>query len=364
MHDDPADPDLNPAGDAIAPAAAAPIVRQKSGDATHARNGDPFGRIRRAIRELHLWIGLVLCLPLIVLGLSGSILVFRGGLATLLNPPPHLICARGKSHTVAEIIASAQARTGKWYEPYLYEPPAAPGQPATVRLRALERARGGMSALRVILVDPVSLDARLWHYKPFPGFLEAVLRLHGNLLLGPGGRAYVGWLGIASLVLGVSGLVLWWPRRTRQRAAFVVKGGARGLRLHRDLHGAVGIWSFAVFIAVSFSGVYFAFPRTVGAGVRMLLPSQGSSHTAPILKGNGVHGIDADAAIAAAISAPPGARLVSIALPPRPGQPYRVSLARSGDGPGASETVAIINPWSGDVVGMIDPNHLAATESA
>src|SRR5207302_1046831 len=94
----------------------------------------------------------------------------------------------------------------------------------------------------------------------FPGFLNVIVRLHGNLLMGRAGRVYVGWLGLAVLVLGISGLILWWPRRQRWRAAFLVKRGARGLRLYRDLHGAIGIWTFVVFITVSFSGVCLAFP--------------------------------------------------------------------------------------------------------
>ena len=35
------------------------------------------------------------------------------------------------------------------------------------------------------------------------------------------------------------------------------------LGLNRDLHGAVGFWSLAVFLILSVSGVYLAFPVTV-----------------------------------------------------------------------------------------------------
>ena len=37
-----------------------------------------------------------------------------------------------------------------------------------------------------------------------------------------------------------------------------------GLRFHRELHAATGIWIFLVFMAVSFSGVVIAWPQTFG----------------------------------------------------------------------------------------------------
>ncbi|HEX5327768.1 MAG TPA: PepSY domain-containing protein, partial [Acetobacteraceae bacterium] len=99
---------------------------------------DPFGRMRRVLRQVHLWIGLSLCIPMVVLGLTGSILVFHDELAGLLHPQPHLTCAIGKAHTVAETIAAVQARIGNKFKPFLYEPPSAPERPATIRLIALE----------------------------------------------------------------------------------------------------------------------------------------------------------------------------------------------------------------------------------
>jgi uncharacterized iron-regulated membrane protein len=319
-------------------------------------------RARRVLRQIHLWIALLLCLPLVVLGLTGSILVFRDGLVNLLEPPPRLSSQTGKPHTVAQIIAAVQTRIGKEFTPVRYEAPTAPEQPATLRLIAFGGAAKGPCIIE-ILVDPVSLDLVRWHYDPFPGFLRVIIRLHGNLLMGRAGRIYVGWLGLAMLVLGISGLILWWPGRSRWRAAFLVKRGARGLRLYRDLHGAIGIWTFVVFISVSFSGVYLAFPQTVSAAIKTLLPSRDTSSSAPIVRGAGAQRIDADRAIAIALSTTPGARLISIALPQRPEQPYRISLAHSGAGRGAPEVAVMINPWSGELVELVDPRRFAPAQT-
>jgi uncharacterized iron-regulated membrane protein len=324
--------------------------------------------VRRVLRQVHLWIALVLCVPLVVLGVSGSILVFRDELANLMEPPPRLIArpdkphTADKPHTVAEIIAAMQARIGKELTPFLYEAPNAPEEPARVRFIALGGAWKGPRIIDV-LVDPVSLEFVTWHYDAFPGFLGVIVRLHGNLLMGRAGRVYVGWLGVAVLVLGISGLILWWPGRKRWRAAFLVKRGARGLRLYRDLHGAIGIWSFIVFITVSFTGVCLAFPQTVSAAITKLLPSRNANSAEPIVTGEGAQRIDADRAIAVALAAAPGARLISIGLPLRPEQPYRASLAHPGDGRGTPEVVALINPWSAELIKLIDPAGFAPAQS-
>jgi uncharacterized iron-regulated membrane protein len=321
-----------------------------------------YGRARRVLRQIHLWIALVLCLPLVVLGVTGSILVYRHELESLFEPPPRLTTQIGKPHTVAQIITAVQTRIGKEFAPVLYEVPTAPEQPATLRLIAFGGAAKGPRVIEV-LVDPVSLDLVRRHYDPFAGFLRVIIRLHGNLLMGRAGRIYVGWLGLAMLVLGISGLILWWPARSRWRAAFLVRRGARGLRLYRDLHGAIGIWSFIVFITVSFSGVYLALPQTVSAAIKTLLPSRDISSPAPIVRGAGVRRIDADRAIAVALSTTPGARLISIGLPLRLEQPYRVSFAHPGDGRGAPEVAALINPWSGELIELIDPRRFAPAQT-
>jgi len=337
-----------------------PISHQPSAHAPSDRRVDLYGRARRALRQVHLWITVVLCLPLVVLGVTGSILVFRDEIGNLLEPPPRLIVETGEPHAVAEIIVAVRARIDNEFAPVLYEAPNAPEQPASLRFVALGGAAKGPRIIDV-LVDRVTLDFVTLQYT-IPGFLRVIIRLHGNLLMGRAGRVYVGWFGLAMLVLAFSGLILWWPGRKRWRAAFLVKRGARGLRLYRDLHGAIGIWTFVVLITVSFTGVYLVFPQTVGAGIKRLLPSRDTDNPAPIVRDEGAQRIDADRAIAIALSTTPRARLISIGLPTQPEQPYRVSLARPGDGRDVPEVVALINS-SGTLIELIDPRRFGPAQT-
>lgn len=315
----------------------------------------------RALQQIHLWVGLVLCLPLVMLGITGSILVFEHELEDLFAAPPAYTLAAGQPQPLAAIVDAARAAAPKDLSPGMVTLPEEPGEPAAVRLMPAGRMGPGPGG-QVMLIDPVSL-AVLETRAPTAGPLRQVFLLHANLLTpGRTGREIVGWLGVVMLALGVSGLVLWWPRPGRWKAAFTVKPGARGVRLHRELHGAVGIWSLAVFMVVSFSGVYLAFPQTLGAAVSSVFPARDLRAQVKVEPLRGAVPLDADAAVALALAAVPDGELRMVGLPGRPDQPYRITLAPPGHEHGAPMIAAFVDPWTAQVVEVRDPRGYSAGE--
>ncbi|HUN48241.1 MAG TPA: PepSY-associated TM helix domain-containing protein [Stellaceae bacterium] len=324
-------------------------------------------RLRRAIGWLHLWIGLLLSLPLVLLGLSGSILVFEDELRGLFDPLAHRVATPGEARPVAEIIAAARAAGPAGLAPVFYAAPAAGESLATVRLAQASRgvAGPGASPLR-IRVDPVTLQA-------FPdaegdGFLRWLASLHASALVPGGtGRTLIGWLGVAMLALGVSGLVNWWPRPGRWRRAFSVRRGARGVLLQRDLHAAVGIWGAAVLLVVSASGVYLAFPAAIRTAVDSVLPVRdfrASLISARVEPVKGATPMTVDGAIALARTAVPTARLGFVFLPARPDQPFRVTLQPPRAAHGAPAITVVVDPWTHGIDRIVDPRDFNAAETA
>ena len=328
----------------------------------------------RTLQNIHLWVGLILCLPLVLLGITGSILVVEDELRALTGDMPAQAMADGPMQPVSAILAAARAAAPAGTQPGFLILPDEPGRPAVVRLVA---ARGGerggapqggppQGPMGMLSIDPVSL-AVVGDANPAQasgGFLRTVHILHGNLLIRDrSGREIVGWLGVAMLVLGVSGLVLWWPRPGRWKAAFTVKAGARGVRLHRDLHGAVGIWTLAVFIVVTFSGVYLAFPQSLGAGVSSVLPARDLRAAVTVQPVKGATPIDVARAVALAREALPGAELRSVSSPARPDQAYRIGLAPAGQAHGAPAATVFVDPWTARVAEVRDPATYSAGET-
>jgi uncharacterized iron-regulated membrane protein len=320
--------------------------------------------LRRLLGTVHLWVGLILCLPLAVIGVTGSILVFEPELDALFGQEPGRASA-GPARPVAEIVAAAAAAAPRGHAPLVFTAPEEPGDAAVVRFSPPGRA--GPAGATLIFVDPATLAVLGARTPGSESLLRRIFLLHANLLTRDrSGRVIVGWFGAAMLALGASGLVLWWPRKGRWRAAFGVKPGARGVRLHRDLHGATGIWGLIVFLVVSFSGVYLAFPQTTGAAIAGILPARDLRASAQTLRVRPVPGaerIDLDAVVALAQQAVPDAALRSIGIAARPDQPYRVGLAPPGHARGAPMITVFVDPWARRVVEVRDPRSYSAGET-
>jgi uncharacterized iron-regulated membrane protein len=316
---------------------------------------------RQLFAQLHLWTGLVLCLPLVTLGLTGGILVFedefRGAFAV--RRP----AVRGEARAITEILVAAQRTAPSGHIPVSYVAPAAPGSLAAVRLAPSRRNAPATERVRID-VDPVSLEA-------FPnseaGFFRQVFFLHSTLLLrNREGRQTVGWLGVAMLAMGISGLVNWWPRRGRWRASFAVTRGAGGFRLSRELHGAVGIWGLVVFTVVSFGGVYLAFPESVRSVVDLVLPARdlrGAVNTVRVEPIKGAEPLGIDAAVALALSRFPETAPRLVFLPTRPDQPIRIGLAQPADERGTPTITVFVDPWTRRVVETFDPRDFSPGET-
>src|SRR5262245_26090235 len=194
------------------------------------------------LQQLHLWIGLILLLPLVMMGVTGAVLVYAHDIEHLFGQGEPVAKAVGDWRSPGELIEAARAATkDPTRVPIAVRWPIERGEPAAVRLSrpgmAGERPqmRGGQQgqgqaqgqgqgqaqgAVPVqspfagsvqVLIDPVSLEI-LGNEQAMTGWVRFFHDLHGHLFIaGELGRELVGWLGVALLVLGCSGFYLWWP---------------------------------------------------------------------------------------------------------------------------------------------------------
>jgi uncharacterized iron-regulated membrane protein len=135
--------------------------------------------------------------------------------------------------------------------------------------------------------------------------------------------------------------------RGQWKYAFFVHRTAKGLRFHRELHAATGIWIFVVFMAVSFSGVVLAFPN-LQSGPR---PTFNRREGPEITPGSGVR-LGPEAALALAEKTLPDAMPTGITIPARPDRTIVVNMLAHG----SVGAAVYVDPWRGDVVGQRDPS--------
>lgn len=291
-------------------------------------NDGAWRRFRRTLQTVHLWLGLILCIPIVVIGISGSALLVQADYVSRSFPPATATGAKQPIERAIEVAIAAgpaNARIGR------ADLALRDGDPVTVQLQPPGRRVRPVK----IYVDPVSL-AVLGTKEVVPrgealGFL---IGIHSFLMMKPYiGVKFVAALGAVMTLMGISGLVLWLPKKGQWRRAFLVRRGARGLPLNLDLHHAAGIWTVGVFLIMSVSGIYLCFPKTVADAVHAVLPS-GLGSGEPMAGFTPTPGpLDADMAVASAVTAVPDARAVAVQMPEQAGRPIVVFLqsTRFGD---------------------------------
>lgn len=168
--------------------------------------------------------------------------------------------------------------------------------------------------------------------------------LHVSLAAGSIGRTTIRWCDLASIVLLVSGLMLWWP-----------KGN---LKLHRldgsrrswsDLHNAIGVCTLAFLFVATGTGALISFENplrsvmsrfTTAEPVRPK-PSLPAPQDKPYLL--------PERALALASAALPDAHAAQITMPKYGGM-YRFVMIRND-----AEQIVSLNPWSGEVLDISRP---------
>ncbi|MFL6710343.1 MAG: PepSY-associated TM helix domain-containing protein, partial [Massilia sp.] len=161
------------------------------------------------------------------------------------------------------------------------------------------------------------------------GFRNLLFKLHSSLGLDDTGKAILASIALVYLFMLVTGAVLWWPRRWPPVLSIQLhKGLLRGLfDLHRTGGAVMG-----VLIAVSVaSGAYMAW-RPLGDVVTALAGSAPvKAPKLPKLSPIEAAAPDADALLATARAAIPGAPVFVLSLPAKDDRPVRVRFKLADD---------------------------------
>lgn len=240
------------------------------------------------LRRLHRWLGLALMLPMLLQGLTGTILVVST-LTTPDRPQRTASAVDAASLPATAIVAAARAVAPPADALLRYSPAGRAGDSVEVGFGRPGRRNPDMR----VLVDPASgtiLGTRR------PSALLALVRgWHTALLLPmPLGRTLIGWVGIALLLLAVIGIPLWWPRPAGRRLAALGRGAtvssrAKGPRLWRELHVALGTWTGLMILLMSGTGIVMSFPQTTRAllGLPAMMRPDGGDHRPGHAPGHG-----------------------------------------------------------------------------
>jgi uncharacterized iron-regulated membrane protein len=219
--------------------------------------------VRRFNFQVHLWAGLILTLYLIVIGVTGSVLVFRAELERLCGLKPWQgMRAREPLADLATVVDNLRAA----YPHSHVVSVIAPGDEDATFVAVVD-GRGR------IKVASEPKDGRvLGEFPRGTNWMDVVQELHESLLVHRTGRILNGIGAVCLLLLNITGLVIWWPGIRNWRRALKVDFRRNWRRINFDLHSSAGFWTILIVSFWAVSGIYFAWPRQVFLLVNSLSP--------------------------------------------------------------------------------------------
>ncbi|WP_437622081.1 PepSY-associated TM helix domain-containing protein [Sorangium sp. So ce1151] len=342
-------------------ATAAPDIGRSPGA---ARAATPAAHLYRVAWRWHLYAGLFVIPFLVVLALSGGVYLFKPQLDRLMYPQtvaPAETALLPSQQLAAAQVAYPGATVTK------FKPAPAPDRSAEVLLTS----EGGRDL--TVFVDPYT--ARVLGERDEKDNLQYyALKLHTELLAGDLGDRAIEIAACWAIVLLISGLYLWWPRKAFKVWGTLLPRLDRSNRriFYRDLHVVPGFWAALLvffmlitglpatgFWGEQFVNVWGHFPEQMWDDVpRSTSPKAASppgggqadreeQRPAPAADDSARATLDSVVATAERRAIAPG---YSVGLPQGPEGVYTVSVFP--DDP-AGEAMLHIDQYSGDVLADI-----------
>jgi uncharacterized iron-regulated membrane protein len=315
--------------------------------------------------QLHLWCGLALCGWALLMGLSGSALVFKQEIDQALHPELFALPAMDReragatgSGSLDAVHAEVQRRFPDHFAGGFWK--LDESEASSYLWIAKEDANGD-------LVDRynVHFDQRtgelLGAEQRYTGVTGTLENLHFFLLLGRKGLVLNSVLGMGLFTLCVTGVVLWWPGTGRIRSALGIAWRAGWRRINYDLHRTAGFAVAALLLVSSFTGAYFG----LAAPARVWF-AQATGGTEQDARAYFVPPVDAQLRAGASrltvdevrrrskAALPASVSIFAITLPRKPGGAFTVDARSAGSELLAERVRLFVHPATGAVIRRFD----------
>jgi uncharacterized iron-regulated membrane protein len=290
----------------------------------------------------HFYAGVVITPVLLTLAVTGGLYVFKDEIEHAVNAKVVFVTPGEDRQPLDALVRAARTSLPDGYRPTGLEYNADPGRSTVVTFQAARQPT------RKVAVNPYTGDVlgELGQNHFFP----TVLAIHRNLFLGTTGRVVVELATCWSIILLLTGLFLWWPRRRQKvRGVWLPRLRAKPYAVLRDLHALAGAYLLPVALTIVATGLLYTL--VWGAGYRYAGRATGAFTTfTDFPKSTGPAGakpLPIEAAVATARELYPG-RSFSVTLPRRADDSY-VFFVRGPTGP-VTKGVLVLHRVTGEVL--------------
>jgi len=210
----------------------------------------------KRLYKFHSWLGLIAGLGLLVIGLTGSVLVFKDELDRLLIPGLVTVKQPLDPALSLDSLLTEFRLHLPGYEMTGWLPPAEPGLSGQVFAKAHGEKEG-----KLIYVNPATGEPLANPMEWNASVMNWLLELHYTLLGDHVGAFIAGLFALGLCLLGVTGV---WLYRGFWKTLFLLRW-RRSLRIFlSDLHKMVGITSTAFNLILGFTGAYWNLTHIIG----------------------------------------------------------------------------------------------------
>ncbi|MCH4551177.1 PepSY-associated TM helix domain-containing protein [Aestuariibaculum lutulentum] len=211
---------------------------------------------RKLINDIHLWLGIASGIVIFFVCFSGTILAFEHEIKDAFSSSIK-VQPKGDRVSVEELISSLRTSNLGFVTGLTI--PSDSDEPYEFSVKKDLKERRGST----VLVNPYTSEIHKVEKSGADNFLMVMFKLHRWLLLDINvGRPIVGIATIIFLILSVSGLVLWFPKKIKWKLikqGFKIKTDANWKRINHDLHNTLGFYSCIFILIMAITGLCWSF---------------------------------------------------------------------------------------------------------
>ncbi|WP_080779201.1 PepSY-associated TM helix domain-containing protein [Chryseobacterium phocaeense] len=223
--------------------------------------------LRKTAYQLHLWLGLTSGLIVVIMAATGCILAFEKELKHAIHPEKYFVKTVKKEKLPFSVLKlKAEQALPDSLKVSRVEISSDPSRSYAFRsLKMNEEALtywGTYIHYYRVYVDPYT-GKILEVENAKNDFFEIVMDLHRRLLLGEKiGKTITGYSTLILVVMLVSGLLIWYPRKMNKNALkgmFLIKTSAKWKRINYDMHNVLGFYAVIPLLLITFSALIWNF---------------------------------------------------------------------------------------------------------
>ncbi|TXE10056.1 PepSY domain-containing protein [Seonamhaeicola algicola] len=211
---------------------------------------------RKLINDIHLWLGIGSGIIIFLVCFSGTILAFEHEIKDIFSSETKINETENKK-SVTDLIDIVK-NSNKGFVTGLSIPNST-DKAYTFSVKKSMKERRGSS----VLVNPYSGALQTVEKTSADAFLFSMFKLHRWLLLDSKiGRPIVGIATIIFLILSITGIILWFPRKLKWKnlkPGLKIKTDANWKRINHDLHNTLGFYACIFIVIMGITGLCWSF---------------------------------------------------------------------------------------------------------